>query len=66
MVEKRLSLQFSQEDVAVWAIPQDIVYEIMRYIPTTINDDFQERKEEVRSSEIGYLVLSLISPFVFP
>jgi len=53
MVEKKLSIH-AQDDIESWEIPQDVVYEIMKYIPTTINDDSQERKEEVLLSQIHF------------
>lgn len=58
MVEEAKSLPPGKEDLASWTISQDVVYQIMRYLPTYIIDDPQERKEEVHFTKIQHQISS--------
>ena len=48
MVEKIKSLDLNLTTISSWSVSQDVVYQIMRMLPTSILDDPQERKEEVK------------------
>lgn len=47
MVEKIKPLDLDISKNQSWSVSQDVVYQIMRWLPTAILDDPQERKEEV-------------------